>query len=573
MTAVAAKKIVAVLIMKAVLLGAPIEPGMETPPVGYGMAEPGEIRGAMMMYDQNAGVMVVQEPASADLAWLFDSGADVLQAVAQLAYDGTWPPAALEFPWPKDSSAYYLEEIEPDLFRRTELATREGHEVSATFRGEDAVEVELELARRSFTGGEYHQALDAWTQRPLAVRSVVSTTVPLTEERRTLVVWRSPLQPTEGPSLQTGAVPAAGPPPEWAVWVWRLHEEGTEWEGSRSENMRPMGLAVLLELRRWVYEPASPEMRREFEPLARALEQATGARARLDLQHTQTPAEEQLTVVPIAVDGAATISVEGEGCVPVVGLRLADIGAADYFHSNERGTGEQRTVSYDRDALLFPAGASLLAQPSQGAGKMIVLVAGENGLARPTDEAAGHSGASYGTYGISGGFGNVPRSDTPPEGAPDLPFADHVGWGFGYLPHGGRVVGHRFRVWGPASASNEPRASTGIVVRSPAAPAGGLGGYGSGVSHAGPDRQLNIDVRGMALRDVVRMLGQAGDANIVLAEGIDGDRVIQHLTLRGVTVGGALEALLEPLGLEFTRQGEVYHVHKPGERPGGGTGD
>jgi len=229
MTAIAAKKIVAVLIMKAVLLGAPGQPGVEAPPVGYNMAEPGMMGGAMMMYDQNAGVMVVQEPAGADLARLFDGGADVQQATAQLADDGTWPPAALEFPWPRQGSAYYLEEIEPDLFRRTELAAKEGYEVSATFRGEDAVEVELELARRSFTGGDYEDSLDAWTERPLAVRSVVSTTVPLTEERPTLVVWQSPLQTTEGPSLQTGLAPTPPGAPAWAVGTWRLAvpEEGS----------------------------------------------------------------------------------------------------------------------------------------------------------------------------------------------------------------------------------------------------------------------------------------------------------------------------------------------------------
>ncbi len=728
MTVVAAKKIVAVLIMRAVLLGAPIEPGVEAPAGGYAMSSWGAVSGYdqqgqehmkiqadQVLLDANAGLVVAIGPSGPTVQSLFErhEGEDVAQALVRPNEDGALPPAALEFPWPKEGSAYYLEQIEPDLFRRMELATREGYEVSATFRGEDVVQVELELARRSFTGGDYEDSLDAWTERPVAVRSVVSTTVPLTEERPTLVVWRSPLQPTEGPSLQTGAAPAAGPP-EWAVGTWRLeteheggrdivpmivradgggvispddepmqievgatghvsgqmvdgeatitltgtlaqdgtgsgrvvarggqtekqmtwtatrvsgevpgwaatgpaagpppewavgtwlvtaegiearmtiHEDGqgvipfpklpahirvdasgrvstgeqllpdvavtvtgvlsadgtgsgvlcgshgdeqaqVQWtatkitdeaseddqasttssapirlaqlgggsfggghggygsgsRGYRDENMRPMGLAVLLELRRWVYEPASQEMRREFEPLARALEQTTGGRARLDLQQTQTPTGGQLTVVPIVVDGAAQMTVEDEEYVPVLGLRLADIGSAEYFYRDERGTDEQRTVSYDRDVLRFPAGASLLAQPSQGAGKMIVLVPGEDGLARPPKETAETGGASYG---IGRGFGSAPESATPLEGAPDLPFAEAAGWGRSASWGGPAFRGPEFELWGPAVAGDDARVTVEIVVRAEDAPAGGgFGGssYGGSGSGSGSSR-------------------------------------------------------------------------------------
>jgi len=104
-----------------------------------------------------------------------------------------------------------------------------------------------------------------------------------------------------------------------------------------------------MELRRWVYWPASQEMRKEFEPLATALREATDGTVKLDLQHTQTPAEGQLTVVPIASDGgAAPITVDGEQYLPVVALRLADFGSGTYFYRNERARskcGRSRSIA------------------------------------------------------------------------------------------------------------------------------------------------------------------------------------------------------------------------------------
>jgi len=680
------------------------------------MAELPHIRGAVMMYDRNADVMVVQDPFEADLARLFGEHVDVREAVLRPEDDGSWPSASVGFAWPREGSAYYLEQIERDLFRRTELAAKEGYAVAATISGQDGVEVDLELTRRSFTGGEYQATLDAWTQRPMTVKTVVSTTVPVKTDRDTLVIWPTSQRPTEQPSAQvrepraagtpdwavgtwrletehegggdavpmivradgggvispddtpiqisvdragrvsgqrvigesvvalTGALAAdgtgagrftmrvgqteeqmmdwtatkvsgevpddvqasatAGPPPEWAVATWlvtaegiearmTVHEDGqglipfpnlpahirvdasgrvstgeqllpdvtvtvtgvlsadgtgsgvlsgchgdeqaqVQWTATkvsgevpeddqaattssapirlaqlggggglgggsfaggygsgsrdyRSEHMRPMGLAVLLELRQWVYEPASQEMRREFEPLARALEQATDGRARLDLQQTQTPPEGQLTVVPIAVDGeAAPITVDGEEYVPVVGLRLADMGSAVYFYRHERGSQDQRTVSYDRDTLRFPAGASLLAHSPQEEGTMVVLVPEEDGVAQPAEERDDGLGGGYGSGGVLGGG---PEATRLPEGAPELAFAEHIGWSSMRV---GRdtIEGPQFRVWGSAPGGEAPRVSLDIVVRGQGGQGGSRGGYGGssfGSSPSGSD--------------------------------------------------------------------------------------
>ena len=799
MTMTAAGKVVAVIVLKAVLLGAPIQPGMEAPAGGYSMSAWGTVAGYdqhgqehmsvqadQVLRDADAGLLVAVGPHKATVDLLFGNSAveaDVSQVLLRPDQDAAWPPAALEFPWPREGSAYYLQEIEPDLFRRTELAAKEGYEISATFRGEDAVEVELELARRSFTGGDYEDSLDAWTERPLAVRSVVSTTVPLTEERPTLVVWRSPLQPTEGSSLQTGAAPAAGPPPAWAVGTWRLetkHEGGAdlvpmvvqadgggvispdresmrievdasgrvsgqmvdgeatitltgtlrqdgtgsgrvvarggqmeeqmtwtatrlsgevpgwaatgpaagpppewavgtwlvtaegiearmtigedgqgvialpqvpvhlrvdasgrvstgeqlvphatvtiagalaadgtgsgvivasygdkqeqvEWTaikagaeppddaqasatssapirlaqlgggsgfgggglggGSRSyriESMRPMGLAVLLELRRWVYEPASQEMRQEFEPLARALEQATGGRARLDLQQTQTPAEEYIRVVPIASEAGEVpgITVDDTAFTPVVGLWLCnETFASNTWRKVQRINGVE-SVSFPIQRLHMPAGSSVLAESTSGNGELVVVVPGEWGLVEPEAPAASPFSAGVGSMSM--------RGTVPSPSVPELPFAELAS-----------PSGAVFRLWGPAGGDGASRMHLDLPLSLDPGRGGGSLTVGMDPEVASvppPVRPINVDVHDMALGDVIRMLSQAADTGIAAAPGVDVDKVIERFAMTNATVDRILQALLEPLGLEFTKRGSIYVVHKPGELLGGVTG-
>ena len=822
MTVVAAKKIVAVLIMKAVLLGAPIEPGMEVPAGGYAMASWGKVvaydygghesmrvRGVQVLHDADAGLIVAVGPDGDTLRALFAPPGfevDVHETVQDQALQVPWPPVTLQLPWPKEGSAYYLEEIEPDLFRRTELATTEGYQVSATRHGQDAVEVELELTRRSFTGGDYEDSLDAWTERPLAVRSVVSTTVPLTEERPTLVVWRSPLQPTGGPSLQTGAAPVAGPPPDWAVGTWRLetqqqgsgdivpmivhadgrgvispddaamqirvdaggnvsgemadgeatitltgtlrpdgtgsgrlvarglgeieqmtwtatratggvptgmpgaasagpaagpppewavgtwlvtaegiearvtiHENGegvipfpnlpahirvdasgrvstgeqllpdvtvtvtgalsadgtgsgilcgshgdeqaqVQWSatkvsdpipdddqasaassapirlaqlggtggygrsssfggsgasafgsfeaaspGGPNENLRPMGLAVLLELRRWVYEPASQEMRREFEPLARALEQATDGRASLDLQQTQTPSPEHLCVVPVTGTDEVFTVADGQ-YRPIIALWLSDVGMFRNWREDLRGFRYLRIL----------AAPSLIAESVSEPRQIAVFAADEDGGFVTVEQP--HRGGG-------GGFEMPPEPATPTPGAPELPFAELLGISSPGQPFPlGSVLGAHFRVWMQVREGAGAWTSIELTVHDEeAAGSGGTStGASSGAGRGGgsltvgiPNREVaslppsvrptNVDVRNMVLGDVIRAIGRAGDINIIVSPGVDRDRVIEQFTMRNATVERILQALLEPLGLEFTRQENVYIIHQPGE--------
>lgn len=235
----------------------------------------------------------------------------------------------------------------------------------------------------------------------------------------------------------------------------------------RNENVRPKGLAVLLKLNRWVFEPASQEMRREFEPLAKALQQATDGATTLDLQDTQSPSPEHLRVVPITGTDE-TLTVAGEQYRPVVGLWLSDRGTFRNFYEGE----ERGRLQY----VYVPPGPSVLTASLSEPGRMEVFVAGREGTFVEPAGNRDFQGAGHGSW--------SPDFKALPQGAPDLPFAElHDN----YRPIGlgtSGVAGPTFRVWGPASG-DDARISTDLTVNDEDAASsfgsnrGGSSGFGS----------------------------------------------------------------------------------------------
>ncbi len=160
---------------------------------------------------------------------------------------------SFEFIWPQGRPQYYLEEVEPDLYRRVELADKEGYivrvrrsegksemslklEQAIRFnydeakpgvnvqlryaKGQPAVSVELEMARRTLSGGKYDEALRAFVGRPMLTKTVVTRTVPLTRDEATLVVWQG------APEPPVSAKPKRAP--SWAVGEWEMTGPGEE---------------------------------------------------------------------------------------------------------------------------------------------------------------------------------------------------------------------------------------------------------------------------------------------------------------------------------------------------------
>jgi type II secretory pathway component GspD/PulD (secretin) len=75
---------------------------------------------------------------------------------------------------------------------------------------------------------------------------------------------------------------------------------------------------------------------------------------------------------------------------------------------------------------------------------------------------------------------------------------------------------------------------------------------------ADDDRPINIDVRDMQIGDVLRMLGKAADANIIVGKNVTGE--IGSLTLRDVSVEVALRAIATANGYHWRKDGNIYFV-------------
>lgn len=730
MEAVAAKKIVAVLIMKAVLLGMPVGDGDRIPDYGWSMAgweyvgsASGDVRvrGEQILTDTGAGLTVVFGPEERFLRVLFldrgDAGShggygrpafgrgspDVQEVVLELGkgydfdllevrisgYEGhttresPWPDGYISFPFPRDGSAYFLEQVEEDLYRRVELAATEGYAIDARLRALDpTVEVQLDLMKRVLLGGKYEDTIRAWVGKPRLVKTSVGSTVPIEPGERVLLIWHSPLEPRAEAAGLTGE--AAGPPPEWAVGKWivdvpreevmlivqpdglgalgfsvtptvvhvdasgnlssgpdaALEIEGTltpdglghgkvtevrpgpegekahtsQWTATKVQTqsgaddqaaatspvpirlaqlqletsdraqfsfgesyggprfaagqMRPMGLAVLLELRQWTFEPAPAELRREFEPLAKALRQATGDRAKLDLQHTQTPTiadlpegvtppeHGYLTVVPIAWEGQPPgIAVGDQQFAPLMAVRVADDATVELYGSL-RATGseaiaEQYVEQYVRQKIEPGAYLACSAPWPDGTGVTLVGVADDAAL-RPVGEREGPARDEH------------VQLELPPAGAPELPFAVDRRWS-------GLRQGRWFTVYGPAGAG-EPRPCMQVAVAEEQAPryysSYGRGaesefyrGFGRAEPTEAGERRLNMHVRSMPLGDVLRMVSRASGINLIVSPEVDEELEIDA-ELKDMSALEALEAILAPHGLEAVRQDGSYLVRK-----------
>jgi general secretion pathway protein D len=80
----------------------------------------------------------------------------------------------------------------------------------------------------------------------------------------------------------------------------------------------------------------------------------------------------------------------------------------------------------------------------------------------------------------------------------------------------------------------------------------------AGEPAAQEQRPINIDVRDMAVSEVLRMLGQAGNVNIIVGEGVTGR--VKSLTLRDVPVEAAIRRVAEAHGCYWRLDDNVYLV-------------
>ena len=196
----------AVVSITVVLLGGPQGLGpftMEGPYAGR-LAAPGPgfpLQGDKIMHESAAGLTTIVGPDYATLKALFEDGvrseADVQKATVEV--DPTswhWQARDFEFLWPQDRPQYYLEQVEPDLYRRIELVDKEGYTVSVQPTGRpDELTVQVEFANKTLSGGKYDETIRAFVGRPTLIKAVVTATAPLIKGQKTLLVWQPPPPP------------------------------------------------------------------------------------------------------------------------------------------------------------------------------------------------------------------------------------------------------------------------------------------------------------------------------------------------------------------------------------------
>ncbi|MFQ5809015.1 MAG: hypothetical protein ACE5JM_05305, partial [Armatimonadota bacterium] len=141
-----------------------------------------------------AGLTIVVGPSDATIQRVFADEQQAAALLLQPTIEGgrhSWPPGHTELLWPKDRPQYYLERVEPDLYRRIELADKEGYVVEVRPRGEPPQPaVEVELAKNTLTGGKYDDTIRAYVGQPTLIQTIVTETVALTPGQRVLLVWQ-----------------------------------------------------------------------------------------------------------------------------------------------------------------------------------------------------------------------------------------------------------------------------------------------------------------------------------------------------------------------------------------------
>ena len=117
-----------------------------------------------------------------------------------------------ELNWPDDNPRSYLEPAGPDLYRRVQLASKEGYEVSLrSVTAGDMTNVMVRATRRALSSPQYDASIGRPVGKPTLVRTVCTTTVPVAPGTAALLTWPAGAAPHPAglvaPDLQGTALP------------------------------------------------------------------------------------------------------------------------------------------------------------------------------------------------------------------------------------------------------------------------------------------------------------------------------------------------------------------------------
>ncbi len=132
----------------------------------------------------------------------------------------------LELGWRGTAPRYYLAQEAPDLYRRIELADREGYSVSlVSTGGGPEPTVQVEVTRKALVGGTHDAALNAFVGKPTLVKTVCTTSATVSPGRNTVLIWSPPAGPVAPEPVQPPGI-AVGQVPPWAIGKWHLEAGG-----------------------------------------------------------------------------------------------------------------------------------------------------------------------------------------------------------------------------------------------------------------------------------------------------------------------------------------------------------
>jgi len=207
-----------ILTVKAALVGGPgvPQPGLPWPTIPgnpgqtiewmlgdapwnayYVPSLPFEARGGTMHLDTRSGLMVMTDPAEDTVRWLLRGGevTDSTSTSPEAELPNALAPIELKLPLADAGRTAYLEEVEPGLYRRKDLAETGGYSLKVSAAPEEdgkKAGIKVELSYQELSDGKFEEALGAYVSRPAISRTETQFESAQPIPTRMLLLWRVP---------------------------------------------------------------------------------------------------------------------------------------------------------------------------------------------------------------------------------------------------------------------------------------------------------------------------------------------------------------------------------------------
>lgn len=177
-------------------------------------AAPWQITGDMVQFDRRSGLTVITGPSDQTVRTLLPEQAATPISSTQTEAPGAGglPPVEMSLPTADAGRTAYLEEVEPGLYRRKDLAEAGGFgiKVAASPDG-DKASISIDLSYQELADGKFEEALGAYVSRPAVNRKETQFQCSQSIPTQVLLIWRVP-GPERGHRLFEGLGLFSTPP-------------------------------------------------------------------------------------------------------------------------------------------------------------------------------------------------------------------------------------------------------------------------------------------------------------------------------------------------------------------------